>query len=81
MAVGGENYDLRVTVASLKLLVGRLFALQYRNLNLDPDHVPDAHEYCRRSKGRTHSRWPNQRPGQVAPYVIHPGPCVAGGTT
>jgi hypothetical protein len=43
MAIGGEDYQLRVTVAAMKLLLGRLFALQYRQLKLDPSVVPEMH--------------------------------------
>jgi hypothetical protein len=44
MTMGGENYQLKVTVAAMKLLLGRLYALQYKQMKLDPLLVPDIHE-------------------------------------
>lgn len=38
-----RSYQLTVSVAAMKLLLGRLFAMQYRNLKIDPDLVPDLH--------------------------------------
>ncbi len=32
------------TVAAMKLLLGRLYALSYRQLKLNPDDVPDMHK-------------------------------------
>jgi hypothetical protein len=32
-----------VTVAAMKLLLGRLYALQYRQMKLDPEHIPMVH--------------------------------------
>jgi len=44
MAIGDEDYHLKVTVAAMKLLLGRLFSLQYRQLGLDPSVVPEMHK-------------------------------------
>jgi hypothetical protein len=33
-----------VTVAAMKLLLGRLYALQYRQMKLDPEGVPELHK-------------------------------------
>jgi hypothetical protein len=44
MAIGGDDYQLRVTVAAMKLLLGRLFALHYKQLKIDPSVVPEVHK-------------------------------------
>jgi hypothetical protein len=33
-----------VTVAAMKLLLGRLYALHYKQLKLDPEDVPEMHK-------------------------------------
>jgi hypothetical protein len=33
-----------VTVAAMKLLLGRLYALQYRQMKLNPADIPDLHK-------------------------------------
>ena len=44
MAVGDEDYRFKVSVAAMKLLLGRLFSLQYRQIGLDPSAVPEMHK-------------------------------------
>ncbi|MET4034434.1 hypothetical protein ABIB94_008342 [Bradyrhizobium sp. JR7.2] len=44
MSVGGDDYQLRVTVGAMKLLLGRLYALQYKQMQIDPALVPELHK-------------------------------------
>jgi hypothetical protein len=44
MALGDEDYHLRVMIAAMKLLLGRLYALHYKQLKIDPQIVPEMHE-------------------------------------
>jgi hypothetical protein len=44
MTAGDEIYQIKVTVGAMKLLLGRLFALHYKQLNLDPSTVSTMHE-------------------------------------
>jgi hypothetical protein len=65
MAIGaGDDYQLKVTVAAMKLLLGRLYALQYRQMELDPSLVPEMHKVMI-------SNW------SVAPLVKSSDPAVS----
>ena len=40
----GDDYRLQCTVAAMKLLLGRLYALQYEQMHIEPSLVPDMHK-------------------------------------
>lgn len=39
-----DDHQLRVTVAAMKLLLGRLWALTYSQMKLDPALIPGVHK-------------------------------------